>query len=155
MKLRICVCLFAILSVVTAALTFRCFSIQQEYAGLNRRYQAALSQNSEQSPQENGKNAESGQTSNEASDKETGAGKEDSSVGDKGQEEKIQASDAFYYVTLNNNEIIAYTGDRRQICMRTEIDAEELAAVLIQELKQGIYLENLPALYEYLENCSS
>ena len=34
-------------------------------------------------------------------------------------------------------------------------DEEELAAALIQELKQGIYLENLPALYEYLENCSS
>ena len=51
--------------------------------------------------------------------------------------------------------MIAYSGDHRKICLQTRIDREELADGLIYQLQQGIYVENLPALYEYLENCSS
>lgn len=68
---------------------------------------------------------------------------------------ELPVSEAFYYVTLQNNEVIAYSGDHRKICLQTRIDREELADVLIYQLQQGIYVENLPALYEYLENCSS
>ena len=135
MRLRICICLFITLSMITAVSVFGYLTLRSDYADLRGRYEEAM----EQAVSETQK-------------------QKDTDVSLETEEEKEQdqaASDAFYYVTLNNNEIIAYTGDHREICMRTRIDEEELAAALIQELKQGMYLENLPALYEYLENCSS
>ena len=87
--------------------------------------------------------------------------KESSFTGDSDRHQRepaypeLPVSEAFYYVTLQDNEVIAYTGDHRKICLQTRIDREELADGLIYQLQQGIYVENLPALYEYLENCSS
>lgn len=138
MKLRIYICLFVALSAVTVALAAGYFSIRRDYANLSRQYEKTAER--------------TGPVQAEIGESEQGR-----EAGTKDEEEagEFHASDAFYYVTLNENEVIAYTGDHREICMRTRIDEEELAAALIQELKQGIYLENLPALYEYLENCSS
>lgn len=135
MKLRICICLFAVLSLITAGSIFGYLSLQKDYATLSRQYREALERT----------------VSEKETEESIGSLPEETAE----QKQEIAAADAFYYVTLNNNEIIAYSGDRREICMRTRIDEAELAAALIQELKQGIYLENLPALYEYLENCSS
>ncbi|MDD7389323.1 MAG: hypothetical protein PUG60_06635 [Lachnospiraceae bacterium] len=136
MRLRICICLFAVMSLIAAGSVFGYMSLKKEYADLNRQYEDSINQTaSSLTGQE-----EYAEDREEETQKET---------------QKAAGSDAFYYVTLSNDEIIAYTGDHRQVCMRTRIDEEELAEALIQELKQGIYLENLPALYEYLENCSS
>ena len=135
MRLRICICLFAVMSLITAGSVFGYVSLRKEYAGLSRKYEESINRTVSSLPEQ----------------EESGKSQEP----DKEEEQKVSGSDAFYYVTLSDDEIIAYTGDHRQVCMRTRIDEEELAAALIQELKQGIYLENLPALYEYLENCSS
>lgn len=140
MKLRICICLFAVLSVVTIALTAGYISVRRDYAKLSRQFEETMERTG---------SVQAG-VSEPKQNQETGT-EEEKEAG----ESELHASDAFYYVTLVNNEVIAYTGDHGEICMRTQIDEEELAAALIQELKQGIYLENLPALYEYLENCSS
>ncbi len=136
MKLRICICLFVTLSLITAASVFGYISLQKDYASLSRKYEENIEQ-----------------ADSAVREQEKIFPEQEEETSETGRE--YTASDAFYYVTLNNNEIIAYTGDHREVCMRTRIDEEELAAALIQELKQGIYLENLPALYEYLENCSS
>ncbi|MGN0293728.1 MAG: hypothetical protein ACI4D3_06980 [Lachnospiraceae bacterium] len=135
MRLRICICLFAVMSLITAGSILGYVSLQKEYASLSRKYENSINRTVSSLPdqEESGKSQEPAEEDNQ----------------------KVSGSDAFYYVTLSDDEIIAYTGDHRQVCMRTRIDEEELAAALIQELKQGIYLENLPALYEYLENCSS
>ncbi|MCI7097917.1 MAG: hypothetical protein MR966_03180 [Lachnospiraceae bacterium] len=135
MRLRICICLFIVMSLITAGSLFGYVSLRKEYAGLIRKYEDSIDRSAAALP-----------------DQEESAGSRESETEDN---QKVTGSDAFYYVTLSDEEIIAYTGDHRQVCMRTRIDEEELAAALIQELKQGIYLENLPALYEYLENCSS
>ena len=132
MKLRIYICLFAALVIVTAVLSAGYLSVRRDYADLSRKYQEALEKTGP---------ARAGIRETEQS-RETAA-------------EEEAETEAFYYVTLKENQVIAYTGDHKTICLRTQIDEEELAAALIQELKQGIYLENLPALYEYLENCSS
>lgn len=139
MKLRICICLFAIFSVVTLALTAGYISVRRDYAELSRKLEETMDRTNPAQAEVRG--SEQDQQADTKEKEEAG--------------EEIHASDAFYYVTLDNNEVIAYTGDHREICMRTQIDEEELAAAFIKELKQGIYLENLPALYEYLENCSS
>lgn len=136
MKLRICICLFVTLSLITAASVFGYISLRKDYASLSRRYE---------------ENIEQVDSAVQVQGETSGVQEEETPE----ENREYTASDAFYYVTLSNNEIIAYTGDHREVCMRTRIDEEELAAALIQELKQGIYLENLPALYEYLENCSS
>ena len=144
MKLRVCICFLTIWTVSTAFLLFGYISVRRDY---NR----VCSQ------------LESVQAGNVLTDGIKGGNQGGQASGENplpaekkaDPEEKISGTDAFYYVTLNEKEVIAYTGDRTRICMRTEIDEKELAAALIQELKQGIYLENLPALYEYLENCSS
>lgn len=138
MRLRIYICLFVALSVMTVALTAGYISVRRDYADLSRKYEETAERTG---PAQAGMN-EPEQSREAGTEEEDGTG-------------ELHASDAFYYVTLDENEVIAYTGDHREICMRTRIDEEELAAALIQELKQGIYLENLPALYEYLENCSS
>ncbi len=140
MKLRICICLFVTVSVISLALTAGYVSLRQDYMELSRRYEADLEQK------------ETTAAGQEAAD---GSEEEPDTAKTKQESAAFHTADAFYYVTLNDNEIIAYTGDHEEICMRTRIDEEELAAALIQELRQGIYLENLPALYEYLENCSS
>lgn len=136
MRLRICICLFVALSLISAASVFGYMMLWQDYDSLSRRYEESMEQ--------------TGFAAGNQGDNSPGKNEETAGTG-----QEHPASDTFYYVTLNNDEIIAYTGDHRQVCMRTRIDEEELAAALIQELKQGIYLENLPALYEYLENCSS
>lgn len=136
MRLRICICLFAVMSLITAGSVFGYVSLRKEYDGLSRKYEDSVNRTVSSLP---------------GQEETTGSREEET----REETQKVTGSDAFYYVTLNNDEIIAYTGDHRQVCMRTRIDEEELAEALIQELKQGIYLENLPALYEYLENCSS
>ncbi len=143
MKLRSSVCLFAAAAVCMSLLTVAYLSLRQDYQELNHRYEHSL-----EVQKQTGFEREVEQKENNAAHSAVQA---ETQV----EKEVFHTADAFYYVTLKNDEVIAYTGDHAQICMRTQIDEEELAAAFIQELRQGIYLENLPALYEYLENCSS
>lgn len=138
MRLRVCICLFAVLFVITAVTSAGYLSVRREYEALNRKYEKAAGEASSVLNYGNGETKQNSKAEEHS-----------------GEKEIVRAADSFYYVTLNQDEIIAYSGDHRTVCMRTHIDEEELAAAFIQELKQGIYLENLPALYEYLENCSS
>ena len=133
MKLRICICLF-----VTSVLLAGVASAWYLSGGMEDRIHHSI-----------------GKDSISALEKESSV-TDDS---DRNQREpahpELLVSEAFYYVTLQDNEVIAYSGNHRKICLQTFIDREELADGLIYQLKQGIYVENLPALYEYLENCSS
>ena len=133
MKLRICICLF-----VTSVLLAGVASAWYLSGGMEDRIHRSIEKDSISALE-----------------------KESSFTGDSDRNQRepaypeLPVSEAFYYVTLQDNEVIAYTGDHRKICLQTRIDREELADGLIYQLQQGIYVENLPALYEYLENCSS
>lgn len=150
MKLRNGICLW-ILAVVLLIVGY--LSVREQYRKLQDQYEELLVENelqidgqeNEETEKTTGRISESREDAFRSDDTEI---EDDISVMGSGEE-------TFYYVTLCRNEIIAYTGDHQRVCMRTQIDEAELAAVLLQELRQGIYLENLPALYEYLENCSS
>lgn len=152
MKLRKSICLWILAGLL---LIGGYLAIRREYMKLHDRYEALLVEAEVQS--DGSKNEEAENTGGLL----PGIGTDDDRyvIGKRDEADrsrKVQADEEnFYYVTLCRNEIIAYTGDHRQICMRTRIEEADLAAVLLQELRQGIYLENLPALYEYLENCSS
>lgn len=60
-----------------------------------------------------------------------------------------------YFVTLLNNYVVVYHGDRATIFLFTDIKAEELPREIQINLENGISMENEGALYDFLENYTS
>lgn len=155
MKLRNSICLWILAGLLLAV---GYLSVRTQYMKLHDRYEELLVDAELQADgQADGEKEDAvGALSESAADNiRDGSRETDETEGTDQGRKPGSREETFYYVTLRRNEIIAYSGDNRQVCLRTQIDETELAAVLLQELRQGIYLENLPALYEYLENCSS
>lgn len=60
-----------------------------------------------------------------------------------------------YYVTINENRIIVYHGDRETVFLSTDIKVQELPEDVQADLHAGMYLENEGMLYDFLENYTS
>ncbi len=60
-----------------------------------------------------------------------------------------------YYLMVNDHVITVYHGDRRTVCMETDIMLESLPYSLQAEIMHGKYLETEEEVYHFLESYSS
>ena len=66
-------------------------------------------------------------------------------------EEEIEG----YYITIADDCVIVYHGDKETVFLTTDIQAQELPADVQEDLKSWMYMENEGMLYDFLENYTS
>jgi len=69
--------------------------------------------------------------------------------------EELEGDREGYYITIADNSVIVYHGDKKTIFLTTDIQAQELPDDVQADLKSWMYMEDEGMLYDFLENYTS